>query len=326
MTDLYLHHYRTSPFAEKIRLIFGQKRLTWHSVLQPSIMPKPDLQALTGGYRRIPILQVANEVICDTSLIADALQHLAPTPSLFPSDSEGSSRIVAQWADSALFGAAMAYNFQPAGAAELFAGQSPETGAVFAADRKAMRGGGARLSPQDATGYFKSYLLRINQMLEGRKFLLSEQPSLADFSCYHPLWFTRRLTSVASILKDYPHILPWMDRLAELGHGTMIEGDATSSLSVSAAAARAQQSSLPAALQSFLNPKEFVDSHGLALGQQVAITAESFGVEASEGELLGAYSTHFTLGRVDPVAGKVRVHFPRVGFVLRLARESPRRY
>ncbi len=317
MTDLYLHHYPTSPFAEKIRMIFGRKSLTWHSVPQPSIMPKPDLQALTGGYRRIPILQVANEVICDTALIADALEHLAPTPGLFPSACEGTARIVAQWADSALFAAAMAYNFQPAGAAELFAGLSPETGAVFAADRKAMRGGGARLSPQDAKGHFRSYLFRINQMLEGRKYLLGEQPSLADFSCFHPLWFTRRLTSVASILKDYSHILPWMDRLAEVGHGTMIESNAAVSLAVSAAAARATQSSLPAALQTFLNPKEFVDTHSLAIGQQVAITAESFGLEVSEGELLGAYETHFTLGREDPVAGKVRVHFPRLGFILK---------
>lgn len=317
MTDLYLHHYPSSPFAEKIRLIFGLKGLAWLSVSQPSIMPKPDLQALTGGYRRIPVLQIGNEVICDSALIADVLECLAPKPSLFPNGCEGTARIVAQWADSALFAAAMAYNFQPAGAAELFAGQSPDTGAMFAADRKAMRGGGARLSPEDATGYFKSYLLRINQMLEGRKYLLGESPSLADFSCYHSLWFTRRLTSVASILKDYPGVLPWMDRLAEVGQGTMFKSSAEDGLALGAAAGLASQSSLPASLQPLLNPKEFVDTHGIALGQHVAVTAESFGVEASEGELIGTYATHFTLGRVDPVAGKVRVHFPRVGFVLK---------
>jgi hypothetical protein len=148
---------------------------------------------------------------------------------------------------------------------------------------------------------------------------LGEQPSLADFSCYHSLWFTRRLTSVAGILKDYPHILPWMDRLAAVGHGTMIASDAAASLALSAASARAPQSALPAALQAFLNPREFVDSHGIALGEPVAITAESFGLEVSDGELLGASATHFTLGRLDPVAGKVRVHFPRVGFVLKRA-------
>ena len=40
---LILHHYDASPFSEKIRKIFGLKRLKWRAVEQPSIMPKPDL-------------------------------------------------------------------------------------------------------------------------------------------------------------------------------------------------------------------------------------------------------------------------------------------
>jgi glutathione S-transferase len=316
MTELYFHHYLTSPFAEKIRLIFGLKGLAWHSVLQPSIMPKPDLQALTGGYRRIPVLQIGNEVICDTALIADVLERLAPTPSLFPNGCEGAARIIAQWADSTVFGAAMAYNFQPAGAAELFADQPATVGAMFAADRKAMRGGGGRLAAEDAAGHYRSYLLRINQMLKSRHFLFGEHPSLADFSCYHSLWFTRRLKSVASILSEYSELLPWMDRLAALGHGSMLESDSAASLALSAAG-RSSQASLPAALQSFLYPAAHVDAHGIALGQHVGITAESFGLEVSEGELLSACASHYTIRRSDPVAGKVHIHFPRVGFVLK---------
>ncbi len=316
-TALYFHHYTTSPFAEKIRLMFGLKGLAWHSVLQPSIMPKPDLQALTGGYRRIPILQIGNEVICDTALIADVLECLFPTPSLFASGNEGVARIVAQWADATVFAAAMAYNFQPAGAAELFAGQSPETGAVFAADRKAMRGGAARMLPEDAQGHYKSYLKRIDQMLKGQAFILGAQPSLADFSCYHALWFTRRLSSVAGILKLYPEILPWMDRLAALGHGTILDSNAAASLAASAKASGSAQSALPESLQAFLNRGTVDNSHGIAVGQRVGISAESFGLEVSEGELLGSFATHFTIARVDPVAGKVNVHFPKVGFALK---------
>ncbi|GFZ58663.1 hypothetical protein PSE10A_11740 [Pseudomonas amygdali pv. eriobotryae] len=49
MSELILHHYPTSLFAEKARLMLGFKGLTWRSVTIPSIMPKPDLTALTGG-------------------------------------------------------------------------------------------------------------------------------------------------------------------------------------------------------------------------------------------------------------------------------------
>jgi glutathione S-transferase len=147
MQDLYFHHYPTSPFAEKIRAIFGYKNLAWKSVFQPQIMPKPDLQALTGGYRRIPVLQIGNDIMCDTALICDVLEHLSPEKSLFPEGSKGAARILAQWADSTLFWTAMAYNFSPAGAAHMFKDAPPEVGKAFADDRKAMRAGAARMSP-----------------------------------------------------------------------------------------------------------------------------------------------------------------------------------
>ena len=51
MHDLILHNYPSSPFSEKVRLILGHKKLPWKSVLIPAILPKPDVLALTGGYR-----------------------------------------------------------------------------------------------------------------------------------------------------------------------------------------------------------------------------------------------------------------------------------
>ena len=62
MPDLILHHYPTSPFSEKIRLVLGYKQLAWKSVIIPAIMPKPDVLALTGGYRKTPFLQIGNDI------------------------------------------------------------------------------------------------------------------------------------------------------------------------------------------------------------------------------------------------------------------------
>ena len=58
MSELVLHHYPLSPYSEKIRAIFGLKGLAWKSVITPVQMPKPDLLALTGGYRKAPVLQI----------------------------------------------------------------------------------------------------------------------------------------------------------------------------------------------------------------------------------------------------------------------------
>ena len=62
MSALILHHYPTSPFAEKVRLIMGYKKLSWQGVTIPMVMPKPDLMPLTGGYRRTPVLQIGADV------------------------------------------------------------------------------------------------------------------------------------------------------------------------------------------------------------------------------------------------------------------------
>jgi glutathione S-transferase len=214
MSDLILHHYPTSPFAEKIRLILGYKQLAWKSVFIPMIMPKPDLTALTGGYRKTPVLQIGADIYCDTALICDVLEHLAPTPTAYPDAVKGAARIVAQWADSALFTASMAYNFQPAGVAQVFAGAPAEGVQAFVADRTAMRGGAARMASADATGTYKSYLRRIASMLHGQDFLFGTQPCVADFAVYHPLWFTQDRTPALAGILDGPHEghRPWHTR------------------------------------------------------------------------------------------------------------------
>src|SRR5438445_13808978 len=112
MSQLILHHYPQSPFAEKARLMLGLKGLAWDSVIIPRVMPKPDLVALTGGYRRTPVLQVGADIYCDTALIARRLERERPDPPLFPPGREAVAATLAQFADQALFQHAVALNFQ----------------------------------------------------------------------------------------------------------------------------------------------------------------------------------------------------------------------
>lgn len=310
MPDLILHHYPRSPFSEKVRLLLGHKQLAWKSVVIPAISPKPDVVALTGGYRRTPLLQVGCDIYCDTALIADVLEHLAPAPTAYPEPEKGMSRILAQWADSTLFWAAMAYNLQPRGAAELFAGMPPEAAKAFSDDRAKMSGSGmTRLRPADAAGAYKSYLRRLSDMLDDKPFLLGEVPCIADFSAYHPLWYTRRIEALKDLLELTPAVLDWMDRMADIGHGE-------STPMTSAEAIEVARTARPHTL---LSDSTFQDDHGIPLGSQVTVRAETFGPEETAGELVAATRMHYTLRRTDARAGTLDVHFPRIGYVLKLA-------
>ncbi|MDO9358726.1 MAG: glutathione S-transferase family protein [Polaromonas sp.] len=308
MSNLILHHYATSPFSEKLRLILGYKKLAWRSVIVPSIMPKPDVLPLTGGYRKTPFLQVGADIYCDTALICDVLEHLQPEPSIYPEPSKGLARTIAQWADGTLFWAAMAHNFSPKGAADMFAGSPPEAAKAFSEDRRAMSANMVRLRPGDATGAYKSYLRRLSDMLDDGPFLLGEVPTVADFACYHPLWFTRKRTpSMSGVLQLTPAVVDWMDRMAAIGHGASEKIDAATAIAHAAA-------SVPRTL---LTDSTFQDEHGIPLGSRVTIGAESFGPETTEGELVAATRTHYTLRRTDERAGTLHVHFPRIGYILK---------
>ena len=306
---LILHHYPTSPFAEKVRLMLGYKNLSWKSVVIPMVSPKPDVVALTGGYRKTPVLQIGADIYCDTALIADVLEHIQHLPTLYPEPSKGMARTLAQWADSTLFWTSMAFNMQPKGLAQIFDRAPPEAAKIFAEDRKAMSAGMARQRPQDAAAAYKSYLRRLSDMLDDRPFMLGDVPCITDFAMYHPLWFTRIRTSVlADILNATPAVLDWMDRMAAMGHGTMEKFTAQDAIAVAAA-------STPADLQGDI----FQDEHGIALGSQVMISAENFGLEPTHGELVAATRMHYTLRRTDERAGRVHVHFPRIGYSLKPA-------
>lgn len=306
MADLILHHYKTSPFAEKIRRVLAFKQLAWQSVNVPPIAPKPDVEALTGGYRKTPILQIGADIYCDTALICDVLEHRQPTPSLSPATHKGLARVLAQWADTTLFTTAMAYNFQPKGREQMFGAVPPAFVQAFADDRAKMVGSAPRLRVGDATTAYKSYLRRLATMLEDQPFLVGHAACLADFAAYAPLWFTRvNVSNIAGILDATPSVLAWMDRMAALEQGEAGRMASVDAIAVAAAA-------MPVALAD----EVFQDDHGIPLGSQVRIHAESFGLEVTEGELVAATRMHMTLRRVDARAGTVHVHFPRIGYVL----------
>jgi len=204
---------------------------------------------------------------------------------------------------------AMAYNFQPAGAAYVLANWSPEDVKEFVQDRAAMRGGAPRMPPADAIGMYKSYLRRLANMLDHHPFLMGDVPSIADFSAYHPTWYTlRQVPLLADIFNATPNVRAWIERMEKFGHGTHTDLTSTQALQIAHDSQPADVSSEP-----------FIDLHGIPLGSQVVITAEAFGLEPTAGELVAATRTRYTVRRTDDRAGTVHVHFPRNGFILKKA-------
>ncbi|MDN3922891.1 glutathione S-transferase family protein [Roseateles violae] len=307
---LILHHYAGSPFSEKVRLVLGYKGLAWRSVTVPVILPKPDVLALTGGYRRTPFLQIGADIYCDTALMCQRIDRLAPTPTLYPREAGGTAALIAQWADTDLFWAAAPYTMQPAGIATVFAGVPPEVIKAFGADRMAMSAGVRRAPLADATAALTSYLLWLEQMLaDGRDFLCGGLPSIADFAVVHCLWFIRRAGPLAAIMAPHERLAAWYERVRAFGHGQSTAMSSEEAIALAAAANRHAE-------------VEVMPGLGFEPGQALTVTPLDYAFDPVAGELVGLTNDSVTLRRRDERAGIVHVHFPRIGYALRKAEQE----
>jgi glutathione S-transferase len=306
--ELILHHYAGSPFSEKIRLMLGFKGLAWRSVTVPVILPKPDVVALTGGYRKTPFLQIGADIYCDTALMARVLEARQPTPSLYPA-SAPLAPLLAQWADSTLFWTMIPYAMQPAGAAHIFAGAVPEVLKAFAADRKPFTAGMTRKTPVDAAAALAADLQALEaQLADGRPWLFGADASVADFSVAHCLWYLHRAGPLVEILAPHRALTAWLVRMRAIGHGTPEKMGSDEALTVAAGAS----GHAPAKVQ---------PEAGFDAGDLVTVTATDYGRDAVAGTLVGLDADEVVLSREDPRAGLVHVHFPRIGY--QILKETP---
>ena len=306
MPDLILHHYATSPFSEKVRLVLGLKGLAWRSVTVPALLPKPDVVALTGGYRRTPFMQIGADVWCDSALMCRVIDRLVPEPPLYPAGCAGSADIVAQWADTNLFWTAVPYALQPAAASHFFEGAAPEYVKAFRDDRAAMMQGASRRPPlADAKVQLQIYLRRLEQQLgDGRAFLMGGAPSIADVAAAQSVWFIRRAPPVASVLAPYERVNAWYERVHAFGHGTSEPMTSAEALDVSRHAATHAAAKV-------------AEGEAHAPGSVVTVTPTDYAFDPVAGRLVGLDDEEVVVARVDPRAGHVHVHFPRIGYQVR---------
>jgi glutathione S-transferase len=299
-----LHHYPVSPFAEKARLMLGFKRLAWRSVQIPLIMPKPDVVALTGGYRRTPILQVGADIYCDTALIARVLERLAPAPTFFPHGDTYAVQAAAHFADGPLFWNTVPVGFQPGGGMMkiFFKDASPEYLAAFGKDRSAYRAGARRGPAHECRANLAGLLARIEAQLAAA-YLFGAAPCYADFSLYHALWPIWLPEDVRPMLAPFPRLLAFMERMSAIGHGKSAEISSGEAIRI-ASTSGPEPVANPAALE----------TNGIALGAQASVMPVDTGLDPVVGELLTASAEEIVIRRTDPRAGTVHVHFPRFGY------------
>lgn len=304
MSDIILHHYAFSTFSEKVRLALGMKGLAYKAVETAGLPPRPLLAPLTGGYRRIPVLQIGADIYCDTNIILPALERLQPAPTFYPNGSEGVAR-----------GLSFAWDRQmwipTIGVLVHYIGEHipPE----FIKDRKegylGIDIGKAAMAPELPLHRQRvaAQVAWLKQALgTGKKFVFGDAPSALDLTCYQTIYLLRKNCPPqvdAFVGLDGP-IPGWYERITALGHGRPTAMTEQQAFDVA-------RDAKPVAVTHLRGDG---DPQGLRAGSVVTVTPDDNARVPVRGTLVAASDSEIVIHRQDAQVGDLHVHFPRLGF------------
>lgn len=303
MSEIILHHYPPSPVSEKVRVAFGIKGMTWHSVEQNRLPDRPELFAMTGGYRRIPVMQIGADIYCDTQCILRELETRVPEPTLFPNGSGGMPFALSRWTDDELFQLAFRVGFAPV------ASKLPP---ALVADRTRLYMGSEGDLAQELEN-LPHTLAQLRAMMGwmedrlsgGVSFLLGDLPGMPDLLTWYIVWFIReRYEKSAAFFAEFPALNLWADRMAAIGHGEAHEMSKSDAFSIAS-------DSKPTTPQE----DDALDPQGLKPGMRAAVLPlTNSGETAVEGVVRVVNRNTIALTIENDLCGEMAVHFPRVGY------------
>ncbi|KAH8106019.1 hypothetical protein BXZ70DRAFT_917812 [Cristinia sonorae] len=335
--SVILYHYDASPFATKVKNMLLVKRIPHKRVTVPMTMPRPELSKLLGvTYRKIPVLAIGNDVYCDTSVIASALERRFPASagygSLFPyktgsTDSNGSqSRDTGMamalsmfWSDRVVF---------PLAASSLPYAKFPES---FIKDRE--RWYGQSIDPKcaaskqpETTSAIASHLTLLEQQLsDGRQWIMdTTSPGLVDISAHVVFRWLGFFKSVREIfdINVFPQSIAWIKRMNE--YFDKLQKDRVAPFEdISADDGARIICNTPEQPNLLRNSQVEALRLGLILGQTVSVSPSDNGKVPTTGKLLAIDSEEVVV-EVLGSAGRVQCHFPRLNFSVQQAATAAR--
>ncbi|ORZ11987.1 hypothetical protein BCR42DRAFT_421015 [Absidia repens] len=306
--DIVLHWYPQSPYAQKIASILNYKKLQYKTVEISVMEPRPLRRPLDGGYTKTPILQIGNQVFCDSKSIISELEARYPEPSLYPVTSSGHSSKTLAFGVTHLLDTSVFMAIPTQFDLELL----PK---ALLEDRAKMAGRSFDPAAQKALQPFlrlelQAQLGRLTQgMQHGKGWILNTAtPSDTDFSLYMITFFMNMVIGEPWVTEHYPILTDHFERMQPFAQPDRTYDMADISAEDALQIAKDQQS-VPA-IQS-VGAQDL-----LRIGQQVSVTPMDTGKTPAIGELVALTPQRVTIRTRDDRTGDVYVHFPLTAFLV----------
>ena len=261
--------------------------------------PKTDYFPLTGGYRRVPALQIGADIYCDSALVIRKLEELAPNPSVFPAEAGGVAEMIADWADHRGFRWVLSAVYPE------FVSKASE---AFVKDRTELipdlePGRAKQLAPH-AFEQFKQFVALVDRALAAHAFLAGDSFSVADAACYHLITFSKLSPTIFGPVAECPRVLAWLERIAAFPPPKI----------------EVKSSLYPLDVAHFSTPQDLGDftdgSDAFSLGDIVTVAPDDYAPHRVEGEIVKLAPNEVAVRQVTNRLGEIAIHFPRLGFVI----------
>ncbi|KAI1609404.1 hypothetical protein EDD37DRAFT_160381 [Exophiala viscosa] len=353
-TPVVLFGYDSSPFTQKVRLALRLKQIPYTFILVPSMMPRPILRDnFNLAYRKIPVLAIGRDIYIDTSLILEALEHHFPPSrgygTLYPSPSDTVRPLVrgfaSYWTDRPLFRVMTGLIPSTVWRTHFGTDRANLIGHKLDADKL------ERKVPQNLAGLDLQLSLLEPLFASRRQWVFDgASPSAADLALWYQLDWGEKISrgegiedltgggtrdgygeGIDSVFNGerYPGLTAWFGQFKEYIEGlssteTRFErGDDTGIAQVldkvQSAALRKDVVLLP----TLAGPHGSLDKrNGLVAGVLVSVAPDDTGQGSpTVGTLVAITPEEVVISPAKigdgPRVGDVRIHFPRIGFVVR---------
>ncbi|CAN9174301.1 unnamed protein product [Alternaria alternata] len=291
-------------------------------------MPRPDLELIGVGYRKIPIMAIGKDVYCDSRLIISTLESLYPNNALSPSTPAdvGIRKLFESWTiDGGIF--ANTVKMMPYWQEGSFLSNE-----AFVDDRQKLMGrrftaqGMQAGRPEGAQHLQQAFdLLETTFLADGRDWILNTQkPSLADIDAVWPFKWLMSDPKMKDSLptehfnaKKYPKVFAWVKRFVTeldkkketLPKPNALDGKIMGKRTLDATTA-------PETI-AFDND----NSHGFKQGEDVKISPSDYGQTGKTAGTLVGLTVHEVVIRNSK---GIHVHFPRWNFAISRAASKSR--
>ncbi|KAG0336625.1 hypothetical protein BG004_007962 [Podila humilis] len=334
----------SSPYAEKIVTALMVKGLPWYSVKTTPVLPRKLLEPLTHGYRRIPIMQIGNDIYCDTAVIMDELDRRFPESPSGQAGNTGVADIFSSWVDKQVFGNVK--DQMPWGATPEEQKASPVHAAfgnkALLADRAKLFGN----RPLDIQAMRQAQPFLLDQLLanletlesvlaphqqafkqtkstEGGWILGSDKPSASDVTVYSMIWWLLTTQRAAEYVTPatYPNIFAWYNQMnlyiKKHAHPTMNRVKFTGEEALEVAR---RASSLANMRHMDSNVAASHPQEKRKVGEVVTVSPNDYGKVPVQGTIVEINQRRVSI-RPEPLAThpdiKVVMHFPRIGYIIK---------